>query len=339
MRGEIIAAMAADMNIKKFNNETDLQFVQRVLYSATACWVKAAALDRNIGDENVDTGVIKKHIYEKVSKLLSAMLERYPETKYWFYMDDESENPIHIVRRRLVQNGDLINIGFDTNMITSSYATLPLGLETEQIVGAFFDGNIFYSGISALRKCSKQDVVYDAITAVDWFDDFCQTAWWENGRIRNDDIEYFNCTKNAKNIHSCWQKDEVYFFQNIRLVRITINKAMYEYYLEKNKSGNIYHHKIDPFLIEIKEHRKMMFALRKKAKAPLPARITMHSDHATLNLWAHLPYEMKTFLESYAWPSRNISDVLEWNFPLCLVDEIKQKLNNLGIIITEGHNG
>ena len=70
MRGEIIAAMAADMNIKKFNNETDLQFVQRVLYSATACWVKAAALDRNIGDENVDTGVSKKHIYEKVSKLL-----------------------------------------------------------------------------------------------------------------------------------------------------------------------------------------------------------------------------------------------------------------------------
>ena len=66
MRGEIIAAMAADMNIKKFNNETDLQFVQRVLYSATACWVKAAALDRNIGDENVDTGVSKKHIYEKV---------------------------------------------------------------------------------------------------------------------------------------------------------------------------------------------------------------------------------------------------------------------------------
>ena len=59
MRGEIIAAMAADMNIKKFNNETDLQFVQRVLYSATACWVKAAALDRNIGDENVDTGVSK----------------------------------------------------------------------------------------------------------------------------------------------------------------------------------------------------------------------------------------------------------------------------------------
>lgn len=339
MRGEIIAAMAADMNIKKFNNETDLQFVQRVLYSATACWVKAAALDRNIGDENVDTGVSKKHIYEKVSKLLSAMLERYPETKYWFYMDDESEDPIRIIRRRLVQNGDLINVGFDTNMITTSSATYPIGLEAEQITGVFFDGGIFYSGLSAIRKSTNQDVANDDEAAVDWFDEFCKTAWWENGRINNDSIEYFNCVKNAKNIHSCWQKNEVDFFQNIRLIRITINKTMYEYYLEKVKGENIYHHKIDPFLLEIKEHRKMMFALRKKANTPLPAHITKHNDHATLNLWAHLPYEMRVFLESYAWPSRNINDVLEWNFPLCLLDEIKRKLNNLGMSVTEGHNG
>ena len=339
MRGEIIAAMAADMNIKKFNSETNLEFVQRVLYSATSCWIKAAALDRNIGAKKTDTGVSKKHIYEKAEKLLLAMLERYPEIKYWFYMDDEAENPIRIIRRRLVQNGDLINIGFETNMITAPYAIRSLSLETEQIIGAFFDNNIFYSGLSAIRKCSNGDCVCGDTNAVDWFDNFCQTAWWESGCIRNDNVEYFNCTKNVRNIHSCWQKDEVDFFKNIRLVRITINKTMYEYYLEKSNGGNIYHHKIDPFLLEIKEHRKMMFALRKKANVPLPARITIHSDHATLDLWAHLPYEMKTFLESYAWPSRNISDVLEWKFPLCLVEEIKRKLNNLGMIITEVQNG
>lgn len=339
MRGEIIAAMAADMNIKKFTTETDSEFVQRVLYSATACWIKAAALDRNVGDVSVDIGVSKKHIYEKSSKLLSAMLERYPEIKYWFYMDDESDDPIRIIRRRLVQNGDLINVGFDTNMITSSSSVYPIGLEAEQITGVFFDGNIFYSGLSTIRKSANQEVTHNDETAIDWFDDFCKTAWWESGHIENDSIEYFNCVKNAKNIHSCWQKNESDFFQNIRLIRITINKTMYEYYLERIKGNNVYHHKIDPFLFEIKEHRKMMFALRKKANVPLPARITTYSDHATLNLWAHLPYEARAFLESYAWPSRNINDVLEWKFPLCLLDEVKRKLNNLGMNVTEGHNG
>lgn len=339
MRGEIIVAMASDMNIKKFNTETDSEFIQRVLYSATACWIKAAALDRNVWDVSVDIGVSKKHIYEKSSKLLSAMLERYPEIKYWFYTDEESEDPIRIIRRRLVQNGDLINIGFDTNMITASSSVHPIGLEVEQITGVFFDGGIFYSGLSAIRKSTNSDAANNNETAVDWFDEFCKTAWWENGHIENDSIEYFNCVKNAKNIHSCWQKNEVDFFQNIRLIRITINNTMYEYYLERIKGDNIYHHKIDPFLLEIKEHRKMMFALRKKANVPLPARITKYSDHATLNIWAHLPYEARVFLESYAWPSRNINDVLEWKFPLCLLDEVKRKLNNLGMSVTEGHNG
>lgn len=339
MRGEIISAMAADMNIRKFSSETEQQYIQRVLYSATACWIKAASLDRGPGGSNDSSGVSKKHIYEKSSQLLDSMLARFPEIKPWFYMEDATEEPLRLIRRRLVQNGDLLNIGFDTNMILAAKNTKPISLSAEQIVGVFFCSDIYYSGVSAIHNKNIENFYSSDENVIDWFDDFCNSAWWESGKIKNDTLEYFNYEKNVRNIHSCWQKDEVNFLNSVRLIRITINKTMYEYYLEKNKNGNFYHHKIDPFLLEIAEHRKMMLALRKKAGVPIPAHISIYADHAVLKVWVHLPYEIKVFLESYAWPSRNITDVLEWIFPLSLLEEIKLRLTNLGINITEVYNG
>lgn len=338
MRDEIITAMASDLNIKKFHTESNTEYVQRVLYSAMACWIKAIALDRNISEAGTSSGISKKHIYEKSTHILSTMLERFPEARYWFYLDDAREDPIHLIRRRLMQNGDLLPIGFETNISLSPKLTHPVCPGTEHINGMFFDNSVFYSGVSVLRKSSNLEGTTIEKTAVDWFDEYCESAWWEVGAIKNETAEYFNNQKNVRNNHYCWQKEESEFLQSVRLVRITINKNMYEYYLEKSKNTTFYHHKLDPFIIELNEHRKMMFALRKKSNTPLPAKIIKHKDYAVLNIWAYLPYETISFLEAYAWPSRNISDVLEWILPLCLVEETVKKLDNLGMIVTTEEN-
>lgn len=339
MKGEIIAAMATDMNIKKFHNETDMQYVPRVLYSAIACWMKTIALDRSVYNNSVSTGVSKKHMFEKTVRILSSFLQRFPEAKYWFYLDENHEDPIHLLRRRLMQNGDLLPVGFNTDIVIAPESISSICSGVNQIKGVVLDSGVFYSGVSTLSKDAKVESANIEVSVVEWLDDFCTTAWWENGLIKNETVEYFNSAKNVRNVHSCWQNNEVGFTQDIRLVRITINKNMYEYYLERRKNEKIQHHKIDPFLTELKEYRKIMFALRKKAGAPLPAKITIFDDHAVLNIWAYLPYETRNFLEAYAWPSRNISDVLEWIVPLCLVEETVKKLDSLGMIVTEENHG
>lgn len=117
MKNEILSAMASDMNIVKYKNETDEQYVQRVLYSALACWIKAAALDYRIAQHNtMYSGASKKHIYEKSTSMLQSMLNRCPEITPWFYANKDNEDPIHIVRRRLIRNGDLQYIGFENTL-------------------------------------------------------------------------------------------------------------------------------------------------------------------------------------------------------------------------------
>ena len=125
------------------------------------------------------------------------------------------------------------------------------------------------------------------------------------------------------------------FLQKIRFLRITINKGMYEYYIEKEKGSSIFHHKIDPVMVEMKEHRRIMLALRKMANNAPTVKLTNYKDHIKLNLWIYLPLKELTFLESYGWPGRNINDFLEWNIPLCLKEDIKTILTNLGITVEE----
>lgn len=333
MKYEILDAMALDMNIIKYASEADFQYYQRILYSALACWIKAAALDRNMSESN-SLGASKKHIKEKCSQILEEAVCRIPEAKPYFYRDELEIDPVTTVRRRLVQNGDIVNIGFDTDMTLVPASIVALNARTEQIRGQFFNNDIFYAGISALRT-TNIEFELDISDVTEWLQNYCSSSWWEIGAITNDSLEYFNHSKKSQNNSHCWQPESVGFIQKLRFLRIPINKNMYEYYIEKASNGDIYHHRIDPVLIEMKEHRRMMLAFRKIANNVPIAKLTKYTDHIKLNLKVYLPLKDLTFLESYAWPSRNIEDYLEWKMPLCLRDNIKIILENLGITVEE----
>lgn len=333
MKNEILVAMASDMKITKYESESDVQYTQRILYSALACWIKAATLDRDISQPN-SLGASKKHIKEKCTQILNATLDRIPEARGYFYPEDAQYDAVTVVRKRLVQNGDIVNIGFDTDMTLVPTSAIPLNSNTVHVIGDFFGSGIFYSGISALRT-SSGNVNRENTDIAIWLRDYCNSAWWESETITNDSIEYFNPDRRVRNNSYCWQPTPVDFLQKIRFLRININKGMYEYYIEKKKGGSIFHHKIDPVMVEMKEHRRIMLAFRKMANNAPAVKLTNYKDHMKLNLWIHLPLKELTFLESYGWPSRHINDFLEWKFPLCLREDVSIILANLGITVEE----
>lgn len=143
MKNEILVAMASDMKITKYESESDAQYTQRVLYSALACWIKAATLDRDMSEPSA-SGASKKHIKEKCTQILEAALDRIPEARGYFYPEDASYDSVTIVRKRLVQNGDIVNVGFDTDMTLVPPSVIPLNNNIVQVIGDFFGNGSFH---------------------------------------------------------------------------------------------------------------------------------------------------------------------------------------------------
>ena len=67
---KFIHTIASDLGLMQFNDETDLQFSCRTVYSGMACWIKAATLDLPIGSADLKAeGVSRRHIFLRCSKI------------------------------------------------------------------------------------------------------------------------------------------------------------------------------------------------------------------------------------------------------------------------------
>lgn len=335
MDDKILAAMASDMKITKYKTESESQYCTRILYSAIACWIKTAAADKVLGsDEN--SGVSRRHIIDRCVPILNELLLRHPLSKPWFMPDADAENPISLIRTRLIRHGDLLNVGFNTNLILANQGTVPLNESVASYMGVLLNPQTYYSGIATLgNPVSARTPSLQIVDTVSWFNEYINSAWWEKVNGFDESTQFYNASCTARNNYSCWQSIMPTTTKDVIFARRTVNNAGYEYFLIKLRYGNHYIHRIDPFLQEIGEHRRFMFALRSISETEIPFQITVHSDHIALKMWVHLPQKELTLLESYAWPHNSISDVLEWDMELSVWSAIRPFFEALGFKITE----
>ena len=340
MEDKILFAIASDLGIKKYERETSIQYTHRVLYSAIACWIKAVSMDRPIiGEPMVAIGTSRRHIHDKCSAVLDELLKRYPFSRMWFEPEDAKDNPISIIRTRLLRHGDLVNVGFDTNLAIATSKRIPLTQKLGCIKGVVIQQDITYSGLATVYSThTKNEFDPKAILSVmDWLTEYAKNAWWKQADSLDEGIEYFNPRIKSKNNHSCWQTTFPLGVNNMTLIRRSVNKNAYEYLLYKPNEKKI--HRIDPFLQEQAEHRRFMIGLRAIAGNPVPILVTHHSDHISLRLWIHLPMTEIMLLESYAWPHSSIIDMLEWDMPIAVWDYMKLYMLGLELKITEDFHG
>lgn len=340
MEDKMLCAMASDLGITKYEHETSIQYRHRVLYSASACWIKAASMDCPVtGDSKVSLGISRRHINDKCSAVLEELLKRYPDCRMWFEPEGATEKPVAIIRARLLRHGDLVNVGFNTNLVLAVLQHIPLTQELVCIKGAVIQPGNTYSGLAMVNSISDTgEIVPETITSVvDWFTEYVKAAWWQQTDSLGEDIQYFNPYKKSRNNHACWQTTVSSGVNNVILIRRSANINTYEYLLYKPNEQKI--HRIDPFLQEQGEHRRIMIGMRVLAGNAVPIQLTQYSDHVSLKLWIHLPMKENMLLESYAWPHSSITDKLEWDMPVDVWDYIKPHMLGIGLEITEGAHG
>lgn len=330
----IIDNMAADLGIYRYNHEEITEYKCRVIYSAMSSWVKAIAMDKPIGSkENHLSGVSRRHIYERGNAVLESLIKMNPETAPWFKVEDAEENPVVMIRNRLLNHGDLLNEGFDTNLALSIAHRNQFISGYDTVYGEILGKSIIYSGISALcnNNITKQSEVSE--NAEEWLKGFLKNIWWSAIPSEMNELMYFNPANKSRNNYSAWCSSLPKISDEIVLGRLTINKNGYEYYLLKPNSRLM--HRIDPFLQEQGYHIRIMFALRKIANNSVTAIIKNYEDHIHLKLNTHLPTRERIILESYAWPYNRINDMLCWTMYGYIWQYIKPYFDSIGIRIVE----
>ncbi len=333
MAVNILKDMASDLGINQFEKESQFQFKIRVIYSAVACWIKTITLDRSTGsDNNANWGISRRHLYDRIHEVFEAIKGVFPDIEEWFTCQNPNEHPTEIIRERLINHGDLLNAGFETNIALSSSRNELVLPELEVVYGKTLESNIQYVGISTVRK-STDTTVIDSLTSITgWFNDFVKEAWWSSALPDMSILQYFNPKCHSRNNYSAWQDSQIN--NDIVLSRTTINENGYEYYLFKNNYTLC--HKLDPFLQSLGYHIKIMYALRSTSANRIKAIVHHYKDHIVLKLNAYLPVKEMSLLESYAWPLNSINDKLNWIIINSIWEYLEKFLTAIDIDLVEG---
>ena len=334
----MIERIASDLGICRFAEEPTSQFECRVVYSAMACWIKAIALDRPIGyHEDAPYGVSRRHIYERSHTILGTFIKMFPDIEEWFDLSAENDDPVNLIRARLINHGDLLNAGFGTNLALSSVHSDQVSSSLETIYGKTIDSNLLYSGVSTIRQREEEINIPKIENVKEWLKCYVNDASWSQDLPNPSQMQYFNPQSSAKNNYSAWRESIGSSSNQIVLVRTTVNKNSYSYYLLKPNESLI--HRIDPFLQEQGFHVRVMCALRSMTKNNTTASVARFADHIRVRLNAFLPLQESTLMESYAWPVRRINDRLEWVMGLEIWSYIRPYIEALDILITEEKHG
>lgn len=342
MHDQIINAMSKDLGVQRYAEENETHYVCRVLYSGLACWIKATTFDTALSESHLSyTGVSKKHIHDKCGKILSEFMDRFPFVGDWFYGGDRSVDPVSVVRQRLFGSGDIIDIGFQTNVGLVKTSELQLTNQLLQTKGVVLQRSSFYTGVSTVKRvalgCGESPKI-QLPNSQEWLFEFVNRAWWKKGEVADEQMEYFDAQQYSLN-NSIWKGNKFNYVSGLILCRRQINESSYEYILQKRVSGEVHHHRVDPFLQETREYRRIMFALRSLANNPAPAKAKGSQRNIHLSLRVHLPNKEQQCLESFAWPSNSIDDKLEWDMPYEVWIYIKEELLRLGLNVTEDIHG
>ena len=334
----MIDRIASDLGICRFSGESLDQYKCRVIYSAMACWIKAITLDRPVGySEKNLPGVSRRHVYERSHMVLETMIKMFPETNEWFDLSADNDDPANFIRKRLINHGDLLNAGFETNLTLASAYTEQTASTFETVYGRTIGSDLLYNGVAVIKLREKNDHNPERENVKEWLGSFLKDASWSADLPNSSQVQYFNPLSPAKNNYEAWQSSQGKTTDTLQLIRTAVNENGYTYYLLKPKEKLV--HRLDPFLQEQGFHIRVMCALRSWAKNNTTAVVTNYNDHIKIRFNALLPLRERIILESYAWPVRHINDKLEWVMGLSIWKHIRPFIEALDIQISEEKHG
>jgi len=333
---ELLITMAEDMNINRFDNETDDSFIYRLCYSALGVWCLSVAKNRNsdfIGTTKHNQTIILKELTRKFTEL-------YPNLSQFFDEDRIDDFTIHI-RTVYEETGYLLTSDENHNVLANYGRSIFFGKNALFFGLPNFGGEkyclngfgIFTSETNYVISL-KEFLIRDTLTTEEFFQNQFDELDFETLEINEHELEFFDPLS---------QKSPAQSWERKMKTKCTMarNKEQHMYYKVIDYDGrNIYVNEAREQLTRDKfisyEYRRLYFALKEHYNNPLRAIVKkIDNTYSEIRLMGHLPNREYYCMLLLSWPKNDIFDKTNFLVKTEFLSKIVCMLKNIGIKMEE----
>lgn len=322
---ELISAMITDMHIPKCADESENEYICRIIYSALGQWCLKSASAVNYGGE-----AITKH---KQTLLLKNLLNQYKEIFPFVesYFSGNDEPAVHI-RRLYEETGYLLTDNKNHNQIANYGRTLNIGNKylffgepnEDEVNGlGLFDTEERYNiGIKDL-------LIRDSLNCEEYINHCFDLTDFEEYFGSENEYLFFNPHLD-KPISVSWCKNCEDEFV------IAKNDGLHQFLLIQKYGGKIYFKDFsvneDVSELTAYDYRRLYFALKSYYKHPVKVWINSTDDtYSRIRLSSQLPNREYFLLLLTAWPIGNVFNKNEFLIKNEYLEFIIDVLSDIGV--------
>lgn len=342
MKDKLKQVLAADMNIRRFKDESDCDFNQRLIYSAGAAWAKTLVYGQSYTDvkagydfANTDIMYIQSHL----GKVLEAYLKSFEVNYKWL----EQELSVDAQARELASQ-IIKDILYTFNLAEiNSRRIIPLKVQFYKynrkflVRGEWFmDKTVYSVGVAQwiLNSNIDQYVEDKRIVDVDGRNYYRvieeQFKWYEAELNSN----YMMFVVGMKGGYSkCWKPVEIADIPFAVVMLRLADEFNGGYILARKRNGIVEISDLDPWYIEEKEIYRILYALNYKNGTPAEFKVKRHMDFYELQFASALPKYEDRIVNCCSWPNGVYNSKYARIVPNYLWYTVESILTFLGITI------
>lgn len=348
MKIDLIKQIGEDLQLYKFINETDCEYLNRLIYSAIGVWVLHILKDRRFEDNYNRIGVSKKYITRKISKIISQYRSLFPSFNDFLNELTSTELAV-IIRKNYECAGYIVPVGFDEYSILSLTKEFKVTDKFKLVRNNFdfLESKVVGLGVF-MEDCTKEKVqsidnifYIPKLDAKTWTLEYIRYLKWNNAVRLGENVQFFN-PNSKKSFNRCWEEK---FPQYIDITLYKTNN--WDYGFARKDSSNYIGIKIPEWLIGTENNiceslfhndvRRFMYGLKAIYENNVNVILEKKIDHFELKLLNALPMRELIALKFFSWNKKCYLDKCNYDYiiPCEFIEPVKYLLNKLSIIIEE----
>lgn len=333
---ELLKTMSIDMNIPRFQSETEESFIYRLCYSALGQW--CLNVGRNKDGTNVGTSKHNQTIV--LNELLARYAELFPSIAERFVDPSNQQSNISVfIRRAYEETGYLLTDEGNHNKLANYGRSIKIGNQSllfglpQEIYAV--NGLGVFSSPTAYGVTIKDFLIRDSLTCEEYFQARFDPIDFYERDIDINELEFFNSLANSVPSQS-WNKNletdcsVARKFETGPFYRVMRTPSGIRFADEPVEAQT------DSFTSY--EYRRLYFAMKSYYGNPLSVWITkLDEEYSRIRVGGHLPNREYYFLLLLSWPERSAFDKVNFIIRTSLLEEVLAVLKNIGLEIKGGH--